>query len=571
MIAGIQNIALGTPGSSGKTDQVADHAIPANAFLQLFSLNEADGAVSEPILPPAEKCATFIGEANLTGEKTLEDVESDQTAATAPAACGLWHPMLHVRAQLPQSRLSVTLGDCKSNSPELSPLPSAPDDHTFTAFDGLAPPDNAIKTPEPGTETVASEAGLAPVNDPARVPPAPQLNSVAPQTIQVAEQPVDLPPSIGAAPPIAGETIKGSTRGSGGSARKTEKEVRSETFPNLLVQAKEFTPSIAPIEAPDALHNLHSTQTAKPILQVQQCSDIVLLTLAQPAPSPSTGAQISIVESAMRQKWQGDEPNPTGMTDREGRAMMTAIPTINEVALVQAQHSLAKQSQTLVSLIVEEEQKTPAANDAVNAAKYDPAKIPVLTETSTNLSPKPTNIFKTESQADAGVQAKNTELDPTDFGMIAVAHRPHTTPLAVISHSTPAQAVFAKVSPTVVEMTKTGKNGPLDIALAPEELGRLTISIKQDGTSVHVTLTADRPETLDLMRRHGNDLVVDLRQSGFNSASLSFGMGGQSQQHRRFENLPDFRENSADANHTSDHHTVTPRRIQNGSGLDIRF
>lgn len=69
-----------------------------------------------------------------------------------------------------------------------------------------------------------------------------------------------------------------------------------------------------------------------------------------------------------------------------------------------------------------------------------------------------------------------------------------------------------------------------ELTLAPEELGRIRFDIRQHGDSLVVTLTADRPETLDLMRRHANDLRSELAAAGYGSATLDFGGSEHPQQ-----------------------------------------
>lgn len=67
-----------------------------------------------------------------------------------------------------------------------------------------------------------------------------------------------------------------------------------------------------------------------------------------------------------------------------------------------------------------------------------------------------------------------------------------------------------------------------ELTLAPEELGRIRFDIRQQGESLVVTLTADRPETLELMRRHANDLRSELAAAGYSGATLDFaGSGGR--------------------------------------------
>lgn len=66
---------------------------------------------------------------------------------------------------------------------------------------------------------------------------------------------------------------------------------------------------------------------------------------------------------------------------------------------------------------------------------------------------------------------------------------------------------------------------PVDIALNPEELGRLrlTMSVSDSGMVMHVT--AERPDTLDLVRRHIAELSQEFRDIGYPDVSFSFADG----------------------------------------------
>lgn len=83
------------------------------------------------------------------------------------------------------------------------------------------------------------------------------------------------------------------------------------------------------------------------------------------------------------------------------------------------------------------------------------------------------------------------------------------------------------VAPLVVAHARATTAAPLEIVLNPQELGHLRFEIRHSGEQVSVVLTAERPETLDLMRRHADQLMTELRQSGFSDASLSFGQWAQ--------------------------------------------
>ena len=66
----------------------------------------------------------------------------------------------------------------------------------------------------------------------------------------------------------------------------------------------------------------------------------------------------------------------------------------------------------------------------------------------------------------------------------------------------------------------------IELRLDPPELGRIAIDMLVDGTTVSATLTAERPETLELLRRHVDALQRELSASGFGHADIGFGAQG---------------------------------------------
>ena len=176
--------------------------------------------------------------------------------------------------------------------------------------------------------------------------------------------------------------------------------------------------------------------------------------------------------------------------------------------------------------------------------------------------------------------ATTTAADPAGrpFAELAPSEGSFAVPFGqLVSTQAQAQAaptpvaMPANVTPTIIALARAGDDGPTQIALSPEELGRLTISVRHEGDFVHVTLTAERPETLDLLRRHSGDLLADLRQSGFSGATFSFGQNGQDQK-AGTSNAP-----LAVPGHAPvlaplpapDH--PTPARAHAGAGLDLRL
>ncbi|WP_157136458.1 flagellar hook-length control protein FliK [Sagittula stellata] len=80
---------------------------------------------------------------------------------------------------------------------------------------------------------------------------------------------------------------------------------------------------------------------------------------------------------------------------------------------------------------------------------------------------------------------------------------------AVIRQVTEA---FARLSDQTVELR-----------LAPEELGRIRMYLHSGEHGIVVNIQADRTETLDLMRRHVDELARNLADAGYENAGFTFG------------------------------------------------
>ena len=72
-----------------------------------------------------------------------------------------------------------------------------------------------------------------------------------------------------------------------------------------------------------------------------------------------------------------------------------------------------------------------------------------------------------------------------------------------------------------------------ELELYPEELGRLRMVLQAGERGLHLQVLADRPETLDLMRRHAELLQRSMASDGVTLAELTFGGRGQTSQDGR--------------------------------------
>jgi flagellar hook-length control protein FliK len=102
---------------------------------------------------------------------------------------------------------------------------------------------------------------------------------------------------------------------------------------------------------------------------------------------------------------------------------------------------------------------------------------------------------------------------------------------------TPNMAALAKDQPVLLQVSRaieTAKSGEIELRLDPAELGKVRITMAARDGVMFVTITAERAETLEMMRRNSESLDATFSEQGFGETQLdfeSFGDGEQSQPH----------------------------------------
>jgi hypothetical protein len=151
--------------------------------------------------------------------------------------------------------------------------------------------------------------------------------------------------------------------------------------------------------------------------------------------------------------------------------------------------------------------------------------------------------------AETAARAEATAAQPADPGAPAAPARQI------------AQAIVA-----------AGADGRVEVRLDPPELGAVGIDIRFEEGGVSATVTAERPETLELIRRNVEALQRDLAAAGFARADVSFGDRGFAEG-RRDAPQPEARPAAEPAREAPP--TVPPRRDWLSAGprdrLDIRL
>lgn len=112
------------------------------------------------------------------------------------------------------------------------------------------------------------------------------------------------------------------------------------------------------------------------------------------------------------------------------------------------------------------------------------------------------------------------------------------------------------------------QDGTTEITLSPEELGTVRLRLRPDSRDherMVVMLSFDRPETLDLFRRHGEQLAEAIRSAGYAGVDIGFDQGGGTPGHS--DRPPDERAPPETALLSP---LPTPRSLT-GAALDLRL
>ncbi|PKP73668.1 MAG: hypothetical protein CVT84_12370 [Alphaproteobacteria bacterium HGW-Alphaproteobacteria-6] len=93
----------------------------------------------------------------------------------------------------------------------------------------------------------------------------------------------------------------------------------------------------------------------------------------------------------------------------------------------------------------------------------------------------------------------------------------------------PGVSLPANLGQQMAEVAARFPDRPVELTLSPEELGRVRMTFTTGDGTLTMNLSADRPETLELLRRHIGILAQDFRDLGFANLSFSFAGGGDPQ------------------------------------------
>ena len=113
--------------------------------------------------------------------------------------------------------------------------------------------------------------------------------------------------------------------------------------------------------------------------------------------------------------------------------------------------------------------------------------------------------------------AKEDVLPPLLASEATEARRSAESPVPRLE--APARPVLTQL----VQAAKSAIDGMVEVKLSPEELGRVRLAMTTVESGMTVLVTAERAETLDLIRRNIDLFAADLAEQGFTNLNFSFG------------------------------------------------
>ena len=121
-----------------------------------------------------------------------------------------------------------------------------------------------------------------------------------------------------------------------------------------------------------------------------------------------------------------------------------------------------------------------------------------------------------------------------------------------------------------IETVRHLRDGPVEVKLRPEELGLVRMTLQQTETALVLQVSAERPDTLDLMRRHAEVLARELADAGFGSVDIDFGSarGGADEDGAPERSGTDSTDTGPGADEAE---TLPDNALTRRAGLDIRI
>lgn len=129
--------------------------------------------------------------------------------------------------------------------------------------------------------------------------------------------------------------------------------------------------------------------------------------------------------------------------------------------------------------------------------------------------------------------------------------------------------VMRHVAQQLTDAARQMPDRPVELALNPEELGRVRLTFTATDGGIHIAVMAERGETMDLMRRHIETLAQEFREMGYKDVNFEFSHDGQ----KAATDAESKDQNRADSDATTTQPQIAPVQLslEPSAGLDLRL
>lgn len=355
-----------------------------------------------------------------------------------------------------------------------------------------ARPPHAADAPRDAGDAPAFSLGEAPDPDTAE---AVELTGIGPATdaprSEVSRLHVDQgPPGWTATATTAATTTAAATTAAAGRDATARIDARAQTAlpqsePDVQPATPVPTPDPVPDPVPDPAQPVRAGAVGDPTHRVA------------PAPGPGTAAQAgtdaAVAAQTLRRPGQQAAPPATTPSWRSGSATGDGAPGQAPLAPAQAA----------------------SATPATPATEIAPAG------TGARTGPAPAAPSEDTTGA-----APDTGGDPAVLARTSDSPRGDPAGGDGLRPDQPRAEVARAAGTQLIEAVRHGPNGTTEVALNPEELGRVRLGLTTQDGVLHVSIVAERPETQDMLRRHIATLQTDFRALGYTDVAFDFGPGG---------------------------------------------
>ena len=221
------------------------------------------------------------------------------------------------------------------------------------------------------------------------------------------------------------------------------------------------------------------------------------------------------------------------------------------------------------------EVRWPAAN-AANTAGNGPANPTAMTVTVAATQQAP--LIAMPGQSDPGAFLRRIEREVKDISLgLTDSIDSQTNPGRTIAQTVATRAdLSAAVARQIAQAMQAAPDRAIELTLSPAELGRVRMSLGGADQNMIVSIFAERPETLDLMRRNIDMLNQAMLELGYTDVTFAFEQGQQGETATGDEqgtDTPDKSHASLDLDLAAapPAETLAPALNTPGAGLDLRL